>query len=104
MLRDVIISFKGTCIRPDWPEKIPEAEKAYPENRMFGSVLPAYGFFIRHAKNIEMENIRLKLLHSDIRPPLWIEDSENIDFNYFTADMLSHKMLIKKDSKKIHVR
>lgn len=29
---------------------IKENEKDYPENRMFGDNLPAYGFYLRHVK------------------------------------------------------
>jgi hypothetical protein len=36
----------------------PEADKAYPDPDMFGD-LPASGFFIRHARNIEMSNIEI---------------------------------------------
>ena len=39
--------------------EVPEVEKAYPENRMFGIMLPAYGFYMRHADNIRLVNVKL---------------------------------------------
>jgi polygalacturonase len=45
----------------------PEREKEYPEPSMFG-LLPAYGFFIRHAKGIEMDNVDVGFLSEDRRP------------------------------------
>lgn len=102
ILRDFIMQFKGTCSNNDLKTVVPEMEKSYPENRMFGDVLPSYGFYIRHARNITMENIRLILLQSDTRPALWIEDSNEIDIRNFKADSKSGKMMIKKESQKIH--
>ena len=46
---------------------VPEFEKAYPEPQKFG-VLPAYGFFIRHARNIEMNNVEISLMGAESRP------------------------------------
>jgi len=39
--------------------KISDPKKAYPENRMFGKLLPAYGFFVRNAENVELSNVQL---------------------------------------------
>ena len=47
---------------------------------MFG-VLPAYGFFIRHAKNITLENIRLSFAQEDQRPALLCDDVEQLEIN-----------------------
>jgi len=38
---------------------VPEKEASYPENRMFGVMLPAYGFYLRHADNLLFDNIKL---------------------------------------------
>ena len=44
-------------VPPREPFDTPEQEKEYPEPSMFG-LLPAYGFFIRHAKGIELTTWR----------------------------------------------
>jgi hypothetical protein len=45
---------------------------------MFGD-LPATGFFIRHARNIEMSNIEIAVEASDARPAFWMRDVQDID-------------------------
>lgn len=51
----------------------PERETLYPEPAMFGE-LPAYGFFIRHVKGLQMRDVELSYLKPDMRPPFWIND------------------------------
>ena len=43
-------------VPPREPYDTPEREKEYPEPSMFG-IVPAYGFFIRHAKGIELSDV-----------------------------------------------
>jgi hypothetical protein len=47
---------------------------------MFGQA-PAYGFFIRHAKNIQLNNVQLSLLNADNRPALRMDDLQGIYLN-----------------------
>jgi polygalacturonase len=56
----------------------PAEETAYPEPTMFGD-LPASGFFIRHARNIEMSNVEVQTVAVDARPALWMQDVEGAD-------------------------
>ncbi|MBC8152473.1 MAG: glycoside hydrolase family 28 protein [Bacteroidetes bacterium] len=63
-----------------FPAVIPEQEKRYPENRMFGLKLPASGFYIRHAKNITFDNVDFKLLAPDSRPVYALDDVKQIHF------------------------
>ncbi len=58
--------------------KIPENEKDYPENRMFGDNLPAYGFYVRHAKNIQFQQVQFNISGNEVRPAFHLEDAENI--------------------------
>ena len=57
----------------------PEADKAYPDPDMFGD-LPATGFFIRHARNIEMSNVEIVTETADARPAFWLNDVVEADF------------------------
>ncbi len=57
----------------------PEADKAYPDPDMFGD-LPATGFFIRHARNIEMSNVEIVAEAPDARPAFWLQDVTDADF------------------------
>ena len=54
-------------VPPREPYATPEREKEYPEPSMFG-MLPAYGFFIRHATGIELNNVDLSYMKEDRRP------------------------------------
>lgn len=77
-IRDVIIKAAGGGKKRDITRKIPENEKGYPENRMFGMTLPAYGLYVRHAKTIYLDNIQFLLKSDDARPALWFEDAHNV--------------------------
>jgi hypothetical protein len=56
----------------------PEKEAAYPEASMFGT-LPSRGFFIRHARNIELSNIEIATEKPDERPAFWLDDVDGFD-------------------------
>jgi polygalacturonase len=57
---------------------VPEHEKTYPEPQKFG-IIPSYGFFIRHAKNIEMNNVTVKYLENETRPAMILIDVKGIE-------------------------
>jgi len=56
----------------------PEKEQAYPEPTMFGD-LPATGFFVRHAKNLEMSNVEIATAAPDSRPVFTMIDVDGAD-------------------------
>jgi polygalacturonase len=56
----------------------PEAPAAYPEASMFGT-LPASGFFLRHARNLEFSNIEIATESPDARPAIWADDIDGLD-------------------------
>ena len=58
--------------------KPPENESAYPEATMFGT-LPARGFFIRHARNVEFSNVEIASVKPDERPAFWVSNVDGID-------------------------
>jgi pectate lyase len=60
--------------------QVPEQIKNYPEFSMFGE-LPAWGFYIRHAKGITMKNINLYLEDKDYRPAFVFDDVIGINMN-----------------------
>jgi polygalacturonase len=63
---------------------VPEYEKEYPEPEKF-KVLPAYGFFIRHAKNIELNNVEVSFLGKETRPPFILDDVDGLSLNNVKA-------------------
>jgi polygalacturonase len=56
----------------------PENEAGYPEASRFGT-LPATGFFLRHARNLEFSNIEIATAQPDARPAIWAEDVDGLD-------------------------
>ena len=59
-IHNVFLQLKGGGKEADTNMNVPEMEKSYPENRMFGVMLPAYGFYLRHADNIQFSNIKIQ--------------------------------------------
>lgn len=62
-----------------------ENERAYPELTMFGP-LPAYGFFIRHARDITLDNVEVRFEQRDTRPAYALRDVADADFHHNRAD------------------
>ena len=72
-------------LRWDNLTKVPECVKNYPESRMFG-VLPAWGFYCRHAEGIKFDNVTLRVQDKDYRPALVCDDVRNIELNGFHVE------------------
>ncbi|MBN1158212.1 MAG: glycoside hydrolase family 28 protein [Bacteroidales bacterium] len=82
-LNDIVVEFEGNGTIDDIERKIPERETDYPEATMFGK-LPAYGFFIRHAQNMNFSRIDLRTNNPDARPGLFLEDIRDSKFQQIT--------------------
>lgn len=61
-----------------------ENDKGYPEPGMFGP-LPAYSIFIRHAKDIDMNHVKIDYNTDEERPPFVLSDVSNIYLNDINA-------------------
>jgi len=66
----------------DQLDKIPECAGNYPESKMFG-VLPAWGFYCRHAEGVNFENVTLRVKTKDYRPALICDDVKNLRLDGF---------------------
>jgi polygalacturonase len=78
-LSDIRILYKGGGTRAQAALEPPERETNYPEPSMFGE-LPAYGFFIRHARGVELSNVEVGFMTEDLRPAFHLEDVRNATF------------------------
>lgn len=65
-------------------DNVPDREDAYPQGGMYGK-LPAYGFYVRHAKDIAFNNVKLNFKETDKRYALVADDVEGLTVNYFRA-------------------
>jgi hypothetical protein len=55
---------------------------------MFG-MMPAYGFFIRHAKGIDLSNIEVGFMQEDRRPAFVLDQVKDISFERVNAQKAS---------------
>ena len=78
VLKDIICNIYGGGTLSDANITLPENEKGYPECRMWGYVLPAYGLYLRHVKDITLENVQFNLQTNDSRPAIYMEDAERV--------------------------
>lgn len=63
--------------------QLPEKIKDYPEFSMFGE-LPAWAFYVRHAKDIHIKNVTLLLKQYDFRPALIFDDVKGVNLEAVT--------------------
>ncbi len=70
--------------------KLAEKENDYPEPSMFGAT-PAHGFFIRHAKGVEINDVEIQSAKEDARPAFVLDDVSRADFFRVTAPRVPGK-------------
>jgi polygalacturonase len=56
----------------------PDKDAGYPEADMFGT-LPATGFYLRHARNLQLSNIEIATEAPDARVAIWASEVEDLD-------------------------
>ncbi len=85
-LSNITIRYKGGGTKADAARVVPENEKSYPEPSMFG-VIPAYGFYVRHAKGITFDNVDVSFDELDERPAFILDDVKDASFNRTRAHL-----------------
>lgn len=75
VLENIEISYPGYGTTADAKREVPEDVSRYPEQFFFG-VLPAWGTYIRHAKNIQFKNVKMTLRGPDERQQIVLSDVE----------------------------
>lgn len=76
---NIRIYYQGGGTKQQAALEPPEKEKDYPEPVMFGE-MPAYGFFVRHVKGLEMNNVEVSYMKEDLRPAFVLNDVKGADF------------------------
>jgi polygalacturonase len=79
-LSNIRIVYKGGGTKEEAALEPPERETNYPEPSMFGT-LPAYGFYIRHAKNVVVRDVDVSFMKDELRPVVALDDVEGIIFD-----------------------
>jgi polygalacturonase len=83
-LSNISIQYKGGGKEKDALKSVPELPKHYPESTKFGK-LPSYGFFIRHAKKVSLNNITLSFKNEDHRHAMVCDDVQDLNISNFSA-------------------
>jgi polygalacturonase len=83
-LSNIRIYYNGGGIAEQASREVPGFEKEYPEPYRFGT-MPSYGFFVRHVKDIQFNNVEVTLLKDDQRPAFILDDVKGVDFNFVKA-------------------
>ncbi|MCE1199284.1 MAG: glycosyl hydrolase family 28 protein [Marinilabiliales bacterium] len=84
-LSDIRVGFTGGGHFEGDVTKVPELVEDYPDTDMFGPI-PAWGFYCRHLKNIQLRNLDLTLEQPDSRACFHFEDAEDVYLETVTAD------------------
>jgi polygalacturonase len=58
-------------------DEVPEQRDKYPEFSMFGE-LPAWGFYVRHAEGLTMNNVKVRIRKPDYRPAFVFDDVKGL--------------------------
>ncbi|MGH9397804.1 MAG: rhamnogalacturonidase [Terriglobia bacterium] len=83
-LSNIYILSQGGGTKENAAVAPPEKEAGYPEPSMFGT-MPAYGFYIRHVKGLEMSNVEVQCAKADLRPAFVLDSVQGADFIHVKA-------------------
>jgi polygalacturonase len=83
-LNNITMFYRGGGTREQAAIEPPEEETKYPEPTMFGDI-PAYGFFVRHVRGLEMNNVDVRYLADDLRSPFLLNEVKDAGFVHVKA-------------------
>ena len=75
LLENMVISYPGNGTEEEAKRDVPEDIVRYPEQFFFG-VLPAWGAYVRHARNVEFRNVVMTTRDADARQKMVLVDVE----------------------------
>ena len=83
-LRDIVFSYTGGADEKDASIIVPEKINEYPENRMFGPVLPDYrpAFIFDDVHNVSLNNFQVDLPQGQA-PIVYVNESSDVVFSGF---------------------
>src|SRR6266571_4481967 len=83
-LSNIRVYYQGGGTKEQAALEPPEKANDYPEPTMFGEI-PAYGFFIRHVRGLEMSDVAVTYLKDDARPAFILSDAKVVDLRNIKA-------------------
>jgi polygalacturonase len=85
-LENIRIIYKGGGTKEQAGNVPKELGTGYPEPRA-NNVMPAYGLFARHVKNLELANINFSFAKDDFRPAIECVDVNGLEIDNFKAQL-----------------
>ncbi|HVV45035.1 MAG TPA: glycoside hydrolase family 28 protein, partial [Bryobacteraceae bacterium] len=78
-ISNVTVQHQGGGTKEDAALQPAEREETYPEPGMFGT-MPSHGFYVRHVKGIQFDNIDIQPAKEDQRPTFVLDQVDDADF------------------------
>lgn len=86
-LDNIHVYYAGGGTKEEGVRKIPEDENKYPEPGMFGAN-PAYGLFVRHARNIKIMDVKFYFTKAEYRSAIVFDDAKTVYIDRFTPQRM----------------
>ncbi len=83
-LQNIRLFFKGGGTKEDAARTPKELDKGYPEPSKLG-IMPSYGIFCRHVRDLELSDIRVGFDKEDLRPAMHCVDVDGVEIDNFKA-------------------
>lgn len=99
-LSNIHITYKGGGTKQQSQISYPELGKRYPEIEFLKTVVPSYGLYARHVKNLQLDNVTVDFLNEDLRSPMICIDIDGLEIDKFKAKVANGVPAAKFESVK----
>lgn len=100
-LSNIRFYYKGGGPKDSINRIVPEFEKDYPEPFRWG-IMPSYGFFVRHVKNLKMHDVQMSFMKDERRPAFILDDVKGVIMYDVQAQIaLGSSTIVLKNSRDI---
>ena len=80
-LTNIFIDFVGGGTKAQAAREVPDQEKdRYPEPGRLG-IMPSWGLFARHVKNLDVHRVEFRVAQTDLRPVVRLDDATGTSFD-----------------------
>lgn len=103
-LSNIKIYYKGGGVKDSVNRVVPEYEKDYPEPGRW-RVLPSYGFYVRHVKNLKLTDVEVSYMKEEGRPPFMLDDVKGAELRYIKAQKAAGaSSIVLKNTKDVSIQ
>jgi len=85
-LQNICIEYDGGGTKEDAARVPKELGTGHPEPDVLG-IMPGYGIFVRHVRDLEVENVRVSFVKPDFRPAMVCVNVDGLDIANFKAKL-----------------